>query len=136
MCHQMQKHKTRNTFYWITLEVNTICKWNLASLCHITKEKKFIKKIHKNCNLKNSPRPCCVCNELGITSIGNDIFEASYLHWICNGKTLKICLNQLADLLRFLFSKDSLKIEKGLELVFRPHFSYNFLIKFFFCNIT
>ena len=24
-CHQMSKYETRNTFYWITWEVNTIC---------------------------------------------------------------------------------------------------------------
>ena len=35
--HQMPLHKTRNTFYWITWEVNTVSWWNLASLCHITK---------------------------------------------------------------------------------------------------
>ena len=27
------------------------------------------------------------------------------------------------------FTEDSLKIKKGLKLVFRPYFSYNFLIK-------
>ena len=37
--HQISKHKTRNTFHWITWEVNTVCFWNLASLCHIIKEK-------------------------------------------------------------------------------------------------
>ena len=41
---------------------------------------------------------------------------------ICNGKTIKICPNQFADFLRFLFTEDSLKIKKGLELVSRPHF--------------
>ena len=35
-------------------------------------------------------------------------------------------------LLRFLFTEDSLKIKMGLELVSRPYFSYNFLIKNFF----
>ena len=24
-CHQMSKHQARNTFYWIILEVNTVC---------------------------------------------------------------------------------------------------------------
>ena len=46
--HQMHKHKTRNTFHWITWEVNTVCWWNLASLCHITKKKihqKFLQKL-------------------------------------------------------------------------------------------
>ena len=30
-----------------------------------------------------------------------------------------------------LFTEDSLKIKKGLELVSRPHFSWDFLIKSF-----
>ena len=30
----------------------------------------FIKKLYKNCNLKTSPRPFCVCKELSTTSIG------------------------------------------------------------------
>ena len=47
---------------------------------------------------------------------------------MCNSKAIEICPNQHADLLGILFT-DSLKIEKGLELVYRPHFSYNFLIK-------
>ena len=41
----------------------------------------------------------------------NEIFEISY------------CPNQHADLLIIVFTKDSLKIKKGLGLVFRPHFS-------------
>ena len=36
---------------------------------------------------------------------------------------IKICPNQDTELLRFLFTKDYLKTEKGLELVSRPHFS-------------
>ena len=39
---------------------------------------------------------------------------------------------QHADLLKFLFTEDSLKIKKGLELVYRSHISQNFLRKFFF----
>ena len=59
----------------------------------------------------------------------NEIFEASYLYYICNSKAVKICPNQYADLLRFLYTEDSLKIKKSLELVSRPHFSWDFLIK-------
>ena len=66
-CHQMPKYKTRNTFYWMTWEVNIICKF--VSLFHIRKEKNIIKKFCKNCDLKTSPRPFCVSRELGITSI-------------------------------------------------------------------
>ena len=44
---KFHKHKTRNTIYWITWEVHTVCKWNLASLCYITKEKKYQKIVQK-----------------------------------------------------------------------------------------
>ena len=50
---------------------------------------------------------------------------------LCISKTIKICPNQHTDLLRFLFTGDSLKIKKGLELVSRSHFSSNFWIKNF-----
>ena len=43
---------------------------------------------------------------------------------------------QHADLFRFLFTEDALKIIKGLGLVSRPHFLYNFLMKNLFFNIT
>ena len=33
------------------------------------KEKKIIKKFYKNCGLKTSFRPFCVCKELSATSI-------------------------------------------------------------------
>ena len=51
-----------------------------------------------------------------------------------NSKTIKICPNQHVDLLQFLFTEDYLKTKKGLEIVSRSHFSYNFLIKFFYIN--
>ena len=46
--HQMPKHDTRNIFYGITWEVNTVLSWNLASLCNITKEKFSSKNYMKN----------------------------------------------------------------------------------------
>ena len=87
------------------------------------KRKNFIKKFHQNYGLESSSRPFCVCKELSTTSIGKEIFEVSYLYWIYNSKAFKICPNQHADLLRIVFTKDSLKIKKGLGLVSRPHFS-------------
>ena len=48
-------------------------------------------------------------------------------------KLSKICSNQHADLLRFLLTKDSLKIT--LDLVSTPHFSQKILI-FLFRNTT
>ena len=80
----------------------------------------------KNCDLKHFSRPFCVCKELGITTTKNDIFEARYLHYVSNSKTIKICPNQHAYLLKVM---DSLKIKKDLEEVSRTHISYKFLIK-------
>ena len=45
--YQMPNHKTRNTFCWITWEVNTVFQWNLASLCHITKENNLLENSAK-----------------------------------------------------------------------------------------
>ena len=56
----------------------------------------------------------CVCKELSKNSGGG---------YVCTSKTIKNRPNQLPDPLRFLFSEDSLKIKKGLELVSRPYFS-------------
>ena len=42
---------------------------------------------------------------------------------MCNSKAIEISPNQHADLLRFLFIEDSLKITEGLELVSRPQFT-------------
>ena len=70
--YQIPKHKARNTFYWITWEVNTVCSWNLTSLCHIMKEKIL--------QYLTSSRPFCVYREFSTTSIGKWNFEASYLY--------------------------------------------------------
>ena len=48
----MPKHKTINRFYWVTSEVNTVCWWNLTSLCHITKEKILSKNSTKTATWK------------------------------------------------------------------------------------
>ena len=42
-----QKYKTRYTFYWITLKLNTVCWRNLSNLCHIIQEKKLWKNSTK-----------------------------------------------------------------------------------------
>ena len=56
--------------------------------------------------------------------------EAALLDYAL-AKTMKIRPNQHTDLLRLLFTGDSLKIKKTLKLVSKPHFSYNFLIQNF-----
>ena len=53
--------------------------------------------------------PFCTCKELSTTSIENESFEARYLNWIRNSKVIKIFPDQHADLLRCLFTEDSLK---------------------------
>ena len=53
--HQMPKYKTRNTFYWVTLEGNIICKWNLGSLFYIRKEQKLSKNSIKTVTWKPVP---------------------------------------------------------------------------------
>ena len=53
----MPKHKTRNTFHWITWEVNTVCSWNLASLYHITIEKILSKNSAKIAAWRLGPGP-------------------------------------------------------------------------------
>ena len=58
--------------------------------------------------------------------------EATY---ICIGKTIKFSPNQYTNLLRFYFTGAFLKIKKGLELVSRPYFSYNFWQIFFFVKL-
>ena len=71
--HQIPKHKARNAFYWITLEVNTVCKQNLVSLCHIIKEKIVSKTSRKTAISK-------VSGPLEQPLLENKIFEASYLY--------------------------------------------------------
>ena len=61
----MPKHKT-STFHWMTWEVNAVCLFtnlitsvitNLASLCHITKEKISSKFFTKTATWKLVPGP-------------------------------------------------------------------------------
>ena len=61
--HQIPKHKTKNIFYWITWEVNTVCRWSFVKLCHITKEKALLKNSTKTATWKLVPGPfACVKN--------------------------------------------------------------------------
>ena len=74
---QMSKHKTRNTFYWITLGVITVCEWNLAGLCHITKEKISLKHSTKTATWKIVPGPFVFAKNQAQPLLENEIFEAS-----------------------------------------------------------
>ena len=78
--HQMPKYKTINTFYWITWKVNTVCYVNkIWSVIPYYKNKNFMKKFCKNCDLETSSRPFCVCKELSTTSIGKRNFWSKLL---------------------------------------------------------
>ena len=57
--------------------------------------------------------------------------QATYISYV-TAKLSKFIQNQHVDLLRIIFTKDFLKIKKGVELVSRPHFSQNFDKKFNF----
>ena len=127
--HLMPKHETRNTFYWITWEVITVCKLNLASLYHILKGIISSKKFTNTAAWKLVPGLFVFAKNLAQPLLENEIFEAIYLYQICNSKAVEISPNQRAGLFRFLFIEDSLKTKQSLELVSRPHFSYNFLMK-------
>ena len=65
----MPKHKTRNIFHWITWEVITVFYWNLASLCHMKKEKISSKNSNKIAAWKLVLGPFVCCEELSTTSI-------------------------------------------------------------------
>ena len=89
----------------------------------------YIRKFYKNFDLKTSPGSFCVqrirhnlCLKMKFLK------QATY---ISTSKSTRISSNQHADFLRFLFTEHSLKTKKVLELVFRPHFSYIFLMNFF-----
>ena len=80
------------------------------------------------------PDPFVFAKNSAQPPLENEIFKVIYVitcNMLCNNKAIKISLNQHVDLFRFLFTEDSLKIEKGLELVSKQHFSQKFLIKSF-----
>ena len=58
-----------------------------------------------------------------------EIFEASYLYYISNSKSIKICPNQHADLHRIFFTEDFLKIKKGPGTSFQATFFVEFFNK-------
>ena len=76
--HRMTKHKTRNTFYWITWEENTACLWTLASLYHI-KKKILSKNTTKTATWKLVPGLFGVCKELNTTCTGKWNFWSKLL---------------------------------------------------------
>ena len=96
------------------------------------KRKRFNRKLYQNYSLKTSPRLFFV-----LQKIVHNLYwkmklskQAIYIRYVIT-EILKFSPNQLADLLRFLFTEISSKIKKDPELVSRPHFSNNFFINIF-----
>ena len=64
----MPKHKTRNTFYRITCEINTSLLMKFGQFMSYSKRNNFIKKIVQKLQpQKNSSRPFYVCKKLSTT---------------------------------------------------------------------
>ena len=61
--------------------------------------------------------------------------QSDYIRYVIL-KLSKYVKNQHADFLRFLFKGHSLIIIKDLDLVSSSQLLYDFMIKFYFCNIT
>ena len=122
----MSKYETRNTFYWITWEVNTVCWVNLASLCNITKEnlEKF-KKFYERRRLGTSSRPFLIFKESSV--------KRNMRRSVC-------WFGQILIVLKYISNINSLlqKFHFPIDLVLKPlqtqTFSWNFLIFFFFFN--
>ena len=60
----------------------------MASLCHITEEKKLSKSYTKLVARKLVPGPFVFGKNEAEFLLENEIFEASYLYWICNRKAI------------------------------------------------
>ena len=127
--HQMPKHETWNTFYWITWEVNTIWWWNLVSLCNITKENFLSKNSMKIWPgnyflvLLNFQRILCKMESE----------EVYVVIWTNFDSRTKTYLSSLFQKFHFPvgFALNSLETQNSLELVFRSQFLYNVSIFFF-----
>ena len=78
--YQVAKHKTRNKFSWITLEVNTLLmKFGEFAIL----KKKIFKYLFRNWNLKTSSSPFCVCKKLTTNSIGKpDLKQATSIRYM------------------------------------------------------
>ena len=74
------------------------------------KRKYFFKDLYEKDCLETTSRSFCVCKEVNTTSI--EKWEISWLYWICNSKTSKICLNYQVNFFKFLFTEDSLNIKR------------------------
>ena len=104
LCHEMPKHKTRNTLYWITWGKNTV----IGEIWPYQKRKKFIEKFHKKLWPENyfQAFSCFQRVKHNLYCKMKFLKQASYI-WSVIAKITKTCSNQHADLLRFNFREDS-----------------------------
>ena len=74
--HQMPQHKTRNTFYWTTLEGNIVWYWNLV--CYFIIARCFFLK--KNCQsvAKTCHRPISIFKE---SSVNSNLRMSAFWFW-------------------------------------------------------
>ena len=100
------------------------------------KRKNVMKKFHKYCDLRTSSRSICACKRIkpNLYQKMKLLQQATYIRYVLAklSKFVQISTQTLSD----SFLEDSLKIKKGLELVFRSYFSQKFLRKEVFCNVT
>ena len=90
-----------------------------------------VQKFYRNSILKTSFWHFLCLQRIKHNHYWKKTFEATRLYQISNSRTVKICQNHNAYLLRFLFTEDSLKNKKGLRTSFQATFSHNFLITIF-----
>ena len=78
--HPLYKHKTRNSFHWITWEINSLL-IKFGQFMSYCKIKHLIKKFFRNWGLGTSSRPFCVSKELSTISIRkwNFLKQATYI---------------------------------------------------------
>ena len=91
----------------------------------------LVKIFCKNCNLKTSSRPFCVCKKWSKAFNGKWNFWSKLLILAMYSKTIKIFPNQHGDLLWFLSIWDSLKNKKP-GTSFQATFFVEFFDKFSF----
>ena len=97
------------------------------------KRKNFIKRFYKDCGLKTSSRPFLCLQRIKHNFYWKMKFlkQATYIGYVIAKLSQSVQISKLTDLLRIVFTEDSLKIKKSMELVSRSHFSQNFSIKKF-----
>ena len=116
--HQMPRHKTGNTFYWIM--------WKVSSL--LMKYGQFISYYKRRYLIKNYTKTASWKLVLGpfvfpAHPLENEFLkQATYIRHAIAKLSKFVQISMQASLDSFL-QKDSLKIKKGLELVSRSHVS-------------